>query len=216
MSRLKLVIGNKAYSSWSMRPWLLMTHAGIDFEEERLSLYQPGARERLLRHSGAAKVPVLKDGAVTVWDSLAICEYLSEKYPAKQLWPKDAAARAHARAVAAEMHSGFTSLRSQMPMNVRRQLSGRARSPEVLADIARITAIWAECRAGFGGAGPFLYGAFSIADAMYAPVATRFRTYGIELDGVAAQYASAILGLPAMAKWISDANAETEVNPQYE
>ena len=216
MSNLVLVIGNKAYSSWSLRPWLLMKQAGIAFEEIRLSLYAEGAKQKLLEHSAASKVPVLKDGDLTVWDSLAICEYLAERYPEKQLWPAQPAARARARSISAEMHSGFTNLRNQMPMNVRREIPGRARTPEVAADVARIETIWDECRSRHGTDGPFLFGAFCIADAMYAPVASRFRTYGVALAGAGAQYAAAIHALPAMREWIAGAHAEAEVNPQYE
>ncbi len=216
MSQLILVIGNKAYSSWSLRPWLLMKHAGIDFTEKRISLYAVDAKQNLLAHSAAGKVPVLKDDDLTIWDSLAICEYLAEKYPTKHLWPADAAARGHARSVSAEMHSGFTNVRNQMPMNVRREIAGRGKTPEVAAEVARIEAIWSECRARNANGGPFLFGAFSIADAMYAPVASRFRTYGVGLHGAAADYIDTILALPAMQEWIADAHAETEVNPQYE
>jgi glutathione S-transferase len=216
MPNLVLVIGNKAYSSWSLRPWLLMKHAGIAFDEIRVSLYQEGAKQKLLQYSAAGKVPVLKDGELTIWDSLAICEYLAEKHPEKQLWPAHPAARAHARSVSAEMHSGFTNLRNQMPMNVRREMPGRARTPEVVAEVARIEMIWNECRSRHGAGGPFLFGAFSIADATYAPVASRLRTYGVALTGAAAPYATAIHALPAMQEWIAGAHAETEVNPQYE
>lgn len=216
MSNLVLVIGNKAYSSWSLRPWLLMKQAGIAFEEIHLSLYAEGAKQKLLEHSAAGKVPVLKDGDLTVWDSLAICEYLAERYPEKQLWPAQPAARARARSISAEMHSGFTNLRNQMPMNVRREIPGRARTPEVAADVARVETIWNECRSRHGADGPFLFGAFCIADAMYAPVASRFRTYGVALAGAGAQYAAAIHALPAMREWIAGAHAEAEVNPQYE
>lgn len=216
MPNLVLVIGNKAYSSWSLRPWLLMKHAGIAFGEIRVSLYQEGAKQKLLQYSAAGKVPVLKHGELTIWDSLAICEYLAEKHPEKQLWPAHPAARAHARSVSAEMHSGFTNLRNQMPMNVRREMPGRARTPEVVAEVARIEMIWNECRSRHGAGGPFLFGAFSIADAMYAPVASRLRTYGVALIGAAAPYVTAIHALPAMQEWIAGAHAETEVNPQYE
>jgi glutathione S-transferase len=216
MPNLILVIGNKAYSSWSLRPWLLMKRAGIPFEELRLSLYAEGAKERILQHSPAGKVPVLKDGRLTIWDSLAICEYLAEKFPERQLWPADVAARAMARAISAEMHSGFTDLRSQMPMNVRRDIPGRAGTTEVRADISRVEAIWNDCRARYSARGPFLFGAFCIADAMYAPVVTRLRSYGVALDGEAAQYADAIHALPALQEWIAGAHAETEVNPEYE
>lgn len=216
MSQLTLVIGNKAYSSWSLRPWLLMKQAGIEFTEKRISLYAGDAKQTILQHSEAGKVPVLKDGELTIWDSLAICEYLAEKFPGRHLWPADAAARAHARAISAEMHSGFTNVRSQMPMNVRREIPGRGKTPEVAAEVARIEAIWNGCRARHGNDGPFLFGAFSIADAMYAPVASRFRTYGASLKGAAVRYVDTILALPAMREWIADAHAETEVNPQYE
>lgn len=210
-----LVIGNKAYSSWSLRPWLLMKHAGIPFEEVKLSLYQEGAKDRLLGHSGAGKVPVLHDGDETIWDSLAIAEYLAEKHPERRLWPADATARALARSASAEMHSSFSTLRSQMPMNVRRRIP-RKPTPEVAADIARIQAIWADCRGRFGAGGPFLFGAFCIADAMYAPVASRFHTYGVDLAEPSRAYAQTLLGLPAFQAWVADANAEAEVNPQYE
>ena len=216
MSNLVLVIGNKAYSSWSLRPWLLMKQAGIGFEEVRLSLYAEGAKQKLLQHSPTGKVPVLKDGDLTVWDSLAICEYLAERHPEKQLWPAQPAARARARSISAEMHSGFANLRNQMPMNVRREFPGRARTPEVAAEVARIEAIWNECRGRHGADGPFLFGAFSIADAMYAPVASRFRTYGVALAGAGTQYVAAIHALPAMREWVAGAQAEAEVNPQYE
>jgi glutathione S-transferase len=216
MPNLVLVIGNKAYSSWSLRPWLLMRQAGIPFDEVRLSLYAEGAKQNILQHSPAGKVPVLKDGGLTIWDSLAICEYLAERHPEKQLWPADVAARAHARAISAEMHSGFTNLRTLMPMNVRREIPGRTRTPEVAAEIARIETIWNDSRGRHGANGPFLFGAFCIADAMYAPVVSRLRTYGVALGGAAAQYAGVIHALPAMQEWIAGARAETEVNPQYE
>ncbi len=211
-----LVIGNKAYSSWSLRPWLLMKQVGIGFEEIRLSLYEDGAKQKILQYSATGKVPVLKDGDLTIWDSLAICEYLAEKYPEKRLWPSETAARACARSISAEMHSGFTNLRTRMPMNVRREIPGRAKTSEVVAEISRIEAIWNECRSRFGSRGSFLFGEFSIADAMYAPVVSRLRTYGVALGGAAARYAGAIHALPAMQEWIAAAHTETEVNPQYE
>jgi glutathione S-transferase len=216
MRNLILVIGNKAYSSWSLRPWLLMKQAGIGFDEIRLSLYEDGAKQKILHFSAAGKVPVLKDGDLKIWDSLAICEYLAEKYPEKRLWPSETATRACARSISAEMHSGFANLRTQMPMNVRREITGRARTADVLADISRIETIWNDCRSRFGARGPFLFGEFSIADAMYAPVVSRLRTYGVALAGAAAQYAGTIHALPAMQEWIAGAHAETEVNPQYE
>jgi glutathione S-transferase len=216
MPNLVLVIGNKAYSSWSLRPWLLMKQAGIPFEELRLSLYGKDARQALLTYSPTGRVPALKDGAVTIWDSLAICEYLAEKYSGMHLWPAVVAARAHARSISAEMHSGFTTLRSQMPMNVRRTLPRRAKSPELDADIARVEAIWNQCRALHRAQGPFLFGGFCIADAMYAPVASRLHTYGVSLGGAAGEYAATMQVLPSMQEWIDGARTETEVNPQYE
>ena len=216
MPNLVLVISNKAYSSWSLRPWLLMKQAGIEFEEVRLSLYEEGAKQKILQVSPTGKVPVLKDGDLTIWDSLAICEYLAEKYPEKRLWPAQTAARACARSISAEMHSGFTHLRTRMPMNVRREIAGRTRTDEVIGEISRIEAIWNDCRRRFGARGAFLFGAFSIADAMYAPVVSRLRTYGVTLAAEAGAYAASIHALPAMQEWIAGAHAETEVNPQYE
>lgn len=216
MDEYTLIIGNKAYSSWSMRPWLLMRQAGIAFAETQVSLYAEGAKEQLLQHSGAGKVPVLRHGSLTIWDSLAICEYLAERHPEKRLWPADPAARAHARSASAEMHSGFISLRSQMPMNVRKRIPRTARAAEVDADIGRIQAIWQESRTRFGKSGPFLYGSFSIADAMYAPVVTRFNTYGVELAGTASAYSREILQLPAMCAWVEQAHTEPEIVAQYE
>lgn len=211
-----LVIGNKAYSSWSLRPWLLMRQSAIDFEEVRLPLHTEAWTAGIGRYSPSGKVPALMDGDIRIWDSLAICEYLAETHPAKALWPGERAARATARAVSAEMHSGFRDLRASMPMNVRRRLPGRGRTPETLRDVARMRAIWNDCRARFGARGDFLFGGFSIADAMYAPVASRFRTYEVELDPVCEAYVEAIHGLPAMQRWIAEAHAETEVIAQYE
>ena len=209
-----LVIGNKAYSSWSLRPWLAMRQAGIDFEETRIPLYQTDYRERIAAYGAADKVPILIDGGVTVWESLAICEYVAERHPERQLWPADRAARAHARATSAEMHAGFQALRSHMSMNVRRSFPGLGLTPAVERDIARIDAVWSGCLQRCGG--PFLYGGFTIADAMYAPVATRFETYAVALSAPARGYADRLLALPAMREWYAAAHAETEVLPQYE
>jgi glutathione S-transferase len=216
MSKLKLVIANKAYSSWSLRPWLLMRQAGIDFEEIRIPLHQASTRAAILNYSPAGRVPVLLDGNLPIWDSLAIAEYLAEKFPHKNLWPSDIAMRARARSISAEMHSGFSALRTSMQMNVRRKIPGRVPSAEVAADIARIDAMWSECRGAHGSGGAFLFGKFCIADAMYAPVATRFRTYSVALSEPAQTYADHILGLPAMQAWVRDAHAETEVIAHYE
>jgi glutathione S-transferase len=203
-----LVIGNKNYSSWSLRPWLAMKVLGIPLEEKRIPLYAPESRQALLQYSPAGKVPCLVDGAVRVWDSLAILEYLAEREP--RLWPADAALRARARSISAEMHSGFPSLRQHMSMNIRKRHPGKGRTPEVLAEIARIVRIWSECR------GPFLFGAFGAADAMYAPVVLRFRTYEVELPPVCRAYADAALALPALQEWMRDAERETESLPQFE
>jgi glutathione S-transferase len=216
MPSLTLVIGNKNYSSWSMRPWLVLRQAGIPFAEVRIPLYTPESNVQLATWSPSAKVPALHDGDIRVWDSLAICEYLNERFPDKQLWPADAAARAVARSVSAEMHSGFTDLRHNMVMNIRARHPGQGRTPECLADIERILAIWTDCRARFGGGGDFLFGRFSIADAIYAPVVLRFQTYGVELDGAARAYANAILALPAVQAWVADAVAETERIEKFE
>ena len=204
---LTLVIGNKNYSSWSLRPWLAMRHAGLDFEEVLVPLDQPETRERLLEESPSGLVPVLREGDLTVWDTLAICERVAELAPGAGLWPEDAAARAVARSVAAEMHSGFSALRSECPMNIRRR-SAYTPTPAVEGDVARIVALWRDCRARFGLGGPFLFGAFTNADAMYAPVCTRFRTYGLPEDDVATAYIDAVHAHPAMRDWTEAARAE--------
>ena len=213
---LALVIGNKNYSSWSLRPWFALKQAGISFREIPISLYTEASRAEIKKYSPSGKVPALIDGAVTVWESLAICEYLAEKFPEKQLWPADPAARAVARSAATEMHAGFNALRNHMSMNVRKHLPGKGRTPEVLKDIARITTLWNDSRARFGKDGDFLFGRFGIADAMYAPVALRFVTYEVELDPVCAAYVKTITTLPAIQQWVADARAETEVIQQFE
>ena len=214
MSGLTLVVGNKNYSSWSLRPWLAMKVLGLEFEERRVSLYVPGAKEQLLGCSPAGKVPILIDGERRIWDSLAILEYLAESHPS--LWPAAPAARALARSISAEMHSGFAALRQHMSMNIRKRHPGKGRTPESLADVARIVAMWSDCRARFGAAGPFLFGAFGAADAMYAPVVLRFRTYAVELRPPCRAYADAVLALPALGEWIDAAGRETESLPQFE
>ena len=203
-----LVIGNKNYSSWSLRPWLAMKVLGMPFEELRIPLYGPESKRAILAHSPAGKVPCLVDGALRVWDSLAILETLAEREP--RLWPAEANLRARARSVAAEMHSGFPNLRQHMSMNIRKRHPGKGRTPAVLAEIARIVEIWSECR------GPFLFGPFCAADAMYAPVVLRFRTYEVELPAVSRAYADAVLALPALQEWMRDAERETESLPQFE
>ena len=205
---MRLIIGNKNYSSWSLRAWLPLKHLGIPFEEERVALFTAGYKERIQSHSPAGKVPVLIDGATTVWESLAIGEYLAEKFPALNLWPSDAGQRARARSLSAEMHAGFTSLRSAMPMNIRSAHPGKGRSAAVDADIARVHAIWEECLQRSGG--PFLFGAFTFADAMYAPVASRFITYAVDLSVPARSYVDRLWNLPAMLEWRAAAERETE------
>ena len=216
MPATTLIIGNKNYSSWSLRPWLLLKQAGIPFVEKRIPLGMPDSKAEILKHSPAGKVPVLHDGDITLSESLAICEYLAEKHPRLHLWPTHPAARAHARVIACEMHAGFAPLRQHMNMNCRKRLPGKGRTPEVLKDIERIRAMWNDSRARFGGGGDFLFGRFGIADAMYAPVVLRFVTYEVDLDPVSAAYVQAITALPAMQEWLAGAAAETEVLPQYE
>jgi glutathione S-transferase len=201
-----LVIGNKNYSSWSLRPWLAMKVLGLAFDEKRIPLYDPAAKSEILKHSPSGKVPCLVEGSLAIWDSLAILEYLAERHP--QLWPADAAERARARSIAAEMHSGFANLRNHMGMNVRKRYPGRGRTPEVLEEIKRIDAIWSQAK------GPFLFGAFGAADAMYAPVVLRFRTYEVRVSNRA--YAEAMLALPAMREWIEAAGREPESIPQFD
>jgi glutathione S-transferase len=205
---LTLVIGNKNYSSWSMRPWLALKKTGAQFEEIVIPLDRPETRAEIFKHSPSGFVPTLKDDALTVWESLAICEYLAERFPEAGLWPKDAAARAVARSVASEMHAGFSALRANMPMNIRGNLPGKGLAPGVQEDINRISAIWRDCRTRFGQGGPYLFGGFTIADAMYGPVVTRFVTYQVELDTDAKAYVNTMWADPAMAAWIDGARRE--------
>ncbi|VUX46314.1 Glutathione S-transferase [Candidatus Defluviicoccus seviourii] len=216
MPPLTLVIANKTYSSWSLRAWLALKMTGAAFEEIVVPLDQPTTASDIARHSPTGRVPVLKDGALTVWDSLAITEYLAERFPAAGLWPVAADARAHTRAVAAEMHSSFQALRQNMPMSVRAAKPGRGRTPEVMADITRIAALWQDCRARYGAAGPFLFGPFSAADCFFAPVVTRFTTYGVALDPVCEAYAAAVRAWPALIEWCAGAAAEPWRIAKYE
>ena len=213
---LQLIIGNKNYSSWSFRPWFAMKVAGIEFAETLISLEAADFKSRLMAMSDAGKVPVLFDGDTRVWESLAILEYLAEKFPAAGLWPGDRTARAHARAVASEMHAGFQALRRQLPMNVWRPVIQRQLEADAKADVARIDAIWNECRSRFGATGPFLYGAFAAADAMYAPVVWRFRTYAVEVSATARDYMHAVTALPAWSEWRDAARREPWVLPHDE
>jgi len=205
------VIGNKNYSSWSFRPWIAMKVAGIPFAERVISLDDPEFKSTLLRLSPAGKVPVLVDGDVRVWESLAILEYLGEKFADAGLWPADAAARARARAIACEMHAAFTPLRRHCPMNFWRPVKSRELPDDVAADVGRIDGMWTECRAQFGAGGSFLFGRFSAADAMYAPVVSRFHTYDVEVGATARAYMAAVMALPAWAEWKEAALKETWV-----
>lgn len=206
---LILIIGNKNYSSWSLRPWLTLKQAGLEFEEVRIPLDLPDTTARIRKYSPSGRVPVLRHNDLTIWESLAICEYVAELAD-RPLWPADAAARAVARAVSAEMHSGFSALRSQMPVDCRARRP-RSATPAVQRDIDRICDLWQTCRQQFGAKGEFLFGDFSIADAMFAPVVTRFVTYDVPLPPVAQAYVQSIEQLSAMQEWLMAAAAEIEV-----
>ena len=220
MSRPVLIIGNKNYSSWSLRPWLLLKMKRIAFDEVRIPLYQQHSKVAIQSYAPPgnaryAKVPILHDGHIRIWDSLAICEYAAERWPETHCWPADRVERARARAVSAEMHSGFRTLRSEMPMNCRRAPGPVAQGPELKADITRVVEIWTRCREAVGS-GPFLFGNFCIADAMYAPVALRFSIYTVDLPDVARAYVDTVLALPALQAWVAAAQTETEVLPQFQ
>ncbi len=213
---LKLIIGNKNYSSWSFRPWIAMKVAGIPFDEEVISLNAEDFKARIGSISGTGKVPTLIDGGIRVWESLAILEYLAEKFPAAGLWPADPQARALARAISSEMHSGFLPLRRHLPMNMWRPVKRRELTPEAEANVLRIEAMWTDCRNRYGQGGAFLFGRFGAADAMYAPVVSRFHTYAVELSAVARGYIEAVLALPAWAEWRAAALVEPWVLPEDE
>lgn len=215
---MKLLIGNKCYSSWSLRAWLLMRVAGIAFTEQVVPLDEPGFKETVFAAApgSGGTLPMVVDGDVAVWETLAICEYLHDTHPQAGIWPRDAAARAHARAVSSEMHAGFTSLRSACPMNLGKRFATRDRGPGVARDVERLTALWRQARERFGAGGPFLYGAFSAADAMFAPVVTRFDTYGIAVDPVSQGYMRSILALPAYREWLAGALVEPWIVAQDE
>ena len=211
MEKFTLVIGNKNYSSWSLRPWLVLKHFDIPFEEIIIPLRQPDSKEKILKHSPSGKVPVLKHGNLVIWESLAICEYLADLFPKKNLWPKDSYQRAIARAISSEMHAGFMNLRKSCPMDVRAQKLGITLTDEVKRDIQRIVEIWENCRRHVDLAkGDFLFGEFSIADCMFAPVVFRFNTYGVEFSATfdgefpcvyAKEYFQKMLSLPVMQEW---------------
>lgn len=216
MSRPQLAIGNKNYSSWSMRAWVLLRALGIDFEEIQLKFHTEAWRREIGRWSPSGRVPVLWLDGEPVWDTAAIAETVAERWPEKQAWPRDAHARAVARSVCAEMHSSFHALRQAMPMNIRGSYPGRGMGPEVAQDIDRVVAIWTSCRERHGQGGEMLFGHFTIADAFYAPVATRFATYGVRLPAAAQRYAEAVLALAAVREWSAAARAEREVIAEEE
>ena len=204
---LKLVIGDHNYSSWSLRPWLVLKQSGLPFEEVSIRLRESNTKAEILKHSPSGKVPCLIDGQTVVWDSLAICEYIAEKVPA--LWPTDSKSRAEARSISAEMHSGFVALRHMLPMDVTASKPHTTRTADVEADIARIVDIWESCRSRFVDAGSFLFGRFTIADAMFAPVVWRFQTYEVDLPAASRKWIDSMLALPAMQEWRAGAQAET-------
>jgi len=212
---LKLVMANKLYSSWSLRPWLVLSTFGIPFEEIIIPLRTPESRSRVLEYSPSGKVPALIDGEVTVWESLAIIEYLSEKFPDYAMWPRDGQARAHARSIAHEMHSGFQALRAGCPMHLGARFATPPLTEALRASIDRVEDIWSEARNRFAGGQPFLYGAFSAADAMYAPVVTRFDTYQIPVREATRVYMDAVLSHPAFVAWRDAALAEPWSIPDY-
>ena len=214
---LKLVIGNKNYSSWSMRPWLALRANDIAFEEIFVPLYTGAAdKRRLLDFTRSGKVPALIDGDVTIWDSLAIIEYVAERFPDARLWPEDRASRAQARSISAEMHSGFMALRNECGMNLHRPIRAIALSADARANVARIQEIWTDCRERYGKLGPFLFGRFGAADAMFAPVVHRLRTYAIAVGPAAQAYVETMMALPAFQEWTRAGLAETLVIEQFE
>jgi glutathione S-transferase len=206
MSEFTLVMGNKNYSSWSLRPWILLRHLGLAFDELLIALDQPDTRARIAQHSPSGRVPVLRHGAVTVWESIAIGEYLCEL--TGNGWPRERGARAHARVLSAEMHAGFGALREQWPMNARATGRRTPMTERLQADVARIDASWSDCRRRFGAAGPWLFGDYSLADAMYAPVVLRFRSYGAVLSPPSQLYLDAVLQDPPLQQWLADAALE--------
>ena len=213
---LKIVIGNKNYSSWSMRAWVALKQTGAPFEEVLVPLDTPQTAEGIAKHSAAGKVPVLIDAGVTVWDSLAICEYLAEKFPEAKLWPEEREKRAVARSVCAEMHSGFQALRNDCPMKIKARLPVGTMRPELAADVQRVSNLFAGTRKQYGSGGPYLFGAFSNADAFFAPVAARVKTYALPLEPAAQEYVDALWAAPAVKAWVDGALAEQLEVPRYE
>jgi glutathione S-transferase len=216
MAELTLIIANRNYSSWSLRAWLAMQASGADFDEVLVPLGRPETAAEILRWSPSGRVPALRDGDLVIWDSLAIAEYLAEMFPKAGLWPADPRVRAIARSVVAEMHSSYMAVRSNMPMNLRASYPGAGRGPGVDEDIQRIVTVWESCRRDFGAGGDLLFGGFTLADAFFAPIVSRFRTYGVEVAGVAADYMEAVWSLPGMRDWVEKAHAEGMRVDRYE
>lgn len=219
---LKLIIGNKNYSSWSLRPWILLKYFKIPFEEILIPLYEGKYKQKILKYSPNGKVPALIHGSVVIWESLAICQYIADLFPKKRMWPQHMRDRALAYSIAQEMHAGFTQLRTHMPCNIRSRYPGCGMTPEVKKDIDRILEIWSACRKRFKNQGPFLFGYFTVADAMYLPIVTRLRTYGVALKGLSRDYAETMLGLPAFKEWEEAGTRESWIverseiyNPDY-
>ena len=216
MSQTTLIIGNRNYSSWSLRAWLALEATGQEYDEVVIPLNRPETTTEILRWSPTSRVPALRIGDIVLWDSLAICEHLAETHPDAGLWPAEPVARAAARSVVAEMHSGFVALRKHMPMNLRASYPGGDHEPGVDEDIARITAIWEECRKSHGADGDLLFGEFTIADAFYAPVVSRFLTYGVSPGGIAGRYMEAVWALSAMRDWAEKARTEPWSAERYD
>ena len=214
---LTLVIGNKNYSSWSMRPWLMLKGAGLAFEEINIPLYTGAAdKQRILDYAPSGKVPILVDDGVTIWDSLAIMEYLGDRFPDAGVWPADRAARAHARSISSEMHSGFMALRTECSMNIHRPVRAKALSADAKSNVARVDEIWTDCRERHGGGGPFLFGRFSAADAMFAPVVHRLRTYAVEISASARDYMATMTAFAPFGEWTAAALTETIIIAKFE
>ena len=218
MADLTIYLGNRNYASWSLRAWLALKATGAEFEEVVIPILVPGSKETLLKYSPSGKVPALHHGDIVVWDSMAICCYLADLFPEAGLWPSEPATKAMASSASAEMHSSFQALRREFPMNIRSTFAGREVSPDAQADINRVMAIWRQCRSRFGepAGGDFLFGHFTIADAMFAPVVSRFRSYKFDLEREADAYCDAITALPAMQEWAAAARNEPMIIDQYE
>jgi len=216
MADFTLYLGNKNYSSWSLRAWLVLKQCGVGFDEEVVPLREAGTRTAIRRHSPSGKLPALKVGELVVCESIAIAEYLAERFPDARLWPADRTARAVARAVSAELHAGFAELRKAVPMNCRHPVKLKSLTAPVQADIDRLTGMWIDCRGRYGSGGGLLFGSFTIADAMFAPEAIRLSGAGVELPPLAKSYVDALLALPALAEWQAAAAAEPWLVPEWE